>query len=255
MSIRIMSAVWERDDLTSTQKLVLLALADWANDEGLCWPSIEQLIKKSSLKKRAVQITIRSLEESGFVYREERVGKGNRYWIKIPVHNMHPCTKDTPPVHEMHPTHAPDAPNTSKTHQLTTNSNIPAKPEGVSDEVWKDYIDLRKAKRAPLNATALKAIEREAAKAGWTLNDAIAESVARGWQSFKADWVKEKSKANGKTDGMGRTERAALQALRDLGITPHSTPGAQSSGDGMSTPRGNGIAGHQSSPLLTFGDD
>jgi hypothetical protein len=255
MSIRIMSAVWERDDLTSTQKLVLLALADWANDEGLCWPSIEQLIKKSSLKKRAVQITIRSLEESGFVYREERIGKGNRYWIKIPVHNMHPCTKDAPPVHEMRPTHAPDAPNTSKTHQLTTNSNIPAKPEGVSDEVWKDFIDLRKAKRAPLNATALKAIERETAKAGWTLNDAIAESVARGWQSFKAEWVKEKSKANGKTDSMGRTERAALQALRDLGITPHSTPGTQSEGDGMSTPRGNGIAGNQSSPLLTFGDD
>ena len=126
---------------------------------------------------------------------------------------------------------------------------------GVDDDVWNDFQALRKAKKAPLTETALKAIEREAAKAGWTLNDAIAESVARGWQSFKADWVKEKSKANGKTDSMGRTERAALQALRDLGITPHSTPGTQSEGDGMSTPRGNGIAGHQSSPLLTFGDD
>jgi hypothetical protein len=255
MSIKLMTAVWERIDLTSTQKLVLLALADWANDEGLCWPSIDRVAVKASLKRRAVQMTIRSLEESGFLRREELVGRGNKYWVNIPVQNMHPCINDTLPAHEMHPTRASDAPNTSKTHQLTTNSNIPAKPEGVSDEVWKDFIDLRKAKRAPLNATALKAIEREAAKAGWTLNDAIAESVARGWQSFKADWVKEKSKANGKTDSMGRTERAALQALRDLGITPHSTPGTQSEGDGMSTPRGNGIAGHQSSPLLTFGDD
>lgn len=255
MSIKLMTAVWERIDLTSTQKLVLLALADWANDEGLCWPSIDRVAVKASLKRRAVQMTIRSLEESGFLRREELVGRGNKYWVNIPVQNMHPCINDTPPAHEMHPTRASDAPNTSKTHQLTTNSNIPAKPEGVSDQVWKDFIDLRKAKRAPLNATALKAIERETAKAGWTLNDAIAESVARGWQSFKADWVKEKSKANGKTDSMGRTERAALQALRDLGITPHSTPGTQSEGDGMSTPRGNGIAGHQSSPLLTFGDD
>lgn len=191
MSIRLMTAVWARDDLTSTQKLVLLALADWSNDEGLSWPSIEQLIKKSSLKRRAVQITIRSLEEGGFIRREEAIGKGNRYWISIPVQNMHPCTTVAPPVHQMHPTPASDAPNTSKTHQLTTKYNIQAKPEGVSDQVWNDFLEVRKAKKSPLTATGLTRIANEAAKAGWTLEEAIAESVERGWQGFKADWVKE----------------------------------------------------------------
>lgn len=255
MSIRLMTKVWERQDLSSGQKLVLLAFADWANDEGYCWPSINQIAIKSSMTDRSVQRILRQLEDVGFIRREIVVGRGNRYWVMLPETECHPRQIVTPPPTQSHPTPDTVSPNTSKTHQLTTNSNIPAKPEGVSDEVWKDFIDLRKAKRAPLNATALKAIEREAAKAGWTLNDAIAESVARGWQSFKADWVKEKSKANGKTDSMGRTERAALQALRDLGITPQSTSGTQSEGDGMSTPRGNGIAGNQSSPLLTFGDD
>lgn len=222
MSIRIMSAVWERDDLTSTQKLVLLALADWANDEGLCWPSIEQLIKKSSLKRRAVQITIRSLEESGFVHREENVGKGNRYWINIPVQNMHPCTTYTAPVHEMHSPRASDAPNTSKKHQLTTNSNIRAQFESVSDEVWRDFVTLRKAKRAPLTETVLRAMEREAAKAGWTLNDAMAESVARGWQSFKADWVKDKQDAHIRSSqnnsaGNRRQVDGFLSVLREVG--------------------------------------
>jgi hypothetical protein len=217
MSIKLMTAVWERIDLTSTQKLVLLALADWANDEGLCWPSIDRVAVKASLKRRAVQMTIRSLEEFGFLRREELVGRGNKYWVNIPVQNMHPCINDTLPAHEMHPTRASDAPNTSKTHQLTTKSNIPAQPEGVSDEVWKDFIDLRKAKRAPLNATALKAIERETAKAGWTLNDAIAESVARGWQSFKADWVKEKD--NGKTTRSGAADRrSSLARAIDEGL-------------------------------------
>jgi len=43
-----------------------------------------------------------------------------------------------------------------------------------------------------MTETALKGIEREAKKAGWSLEKAISECVTRGWQSFKADWVKEK---------------------------------------------------------------
>lgn len=123
MSIKLMTAVWEREDLASTQKLVLLALADWANDEGLCWPSINRLAVKASLTARAVQKAIRSLEDVGFIRREEIAGKGNRYWISIPVNNVHPCTTFTPPLNEVHPTPEPRSPNTSKTHQLNTNLN------------------------------------------------------------------------------------------------------------------------------------
>ena len=74
-------------------------------------------------------------------------------------------------------------------------------PSGVEIEVWNDFLELRKAKRAPLTKTALDGIEREAAKAGWTLNDALSETVARGWRAFKADWVKETN--NGKANRTG----------------------------------------------------
>lgn len=63
------------------------------------------------------------------------------------------------------------------------------KPEGVSEQVWADFLQSRKARRAPVTATVVAGISREAAKAGWTLEAALAESVARGWQSFKAEWV------------------------------------------------------------------
>lgn len=121
MSIKLMTAVWEREDLSSTHKLVLLALADWANDEGLCWPSINRLAVKASLTTRAVQKSIRALEQVGFVRREEVTGKGNRYWISIPANDVHPCTTFTPPLNDVHPTPEPRSPNTSKTHQLNTN--------------------------------------------------------------------------------------------------------------------------------------
>lgn len=68
------------------------------------------------------------------------------------------------------------------------------KPDGVSDQIWKDFRDLRKRKRAPLTATALAGIEAEAKKAGWTMDAALAKCIARGWQGFEADWVKDQPK-------------------------------------------------------------
>ena len=76
------------------------------------------------------------------------------------------------------------------TNQIETKrTSAPVCPDGVSEQVWKDYLAVRKAKRSPLTATALTAIEKEAGKAGWSLERALSECVARGWVGFKAEWV------------------------------------------------------------------
>ena len=67
------------------------------------------------------------------------------------------------------------------------------KPSGVSEQVWNDFIALRKAKRAPLSATALSVIAKEAEKAAMHIEEVLTECVTRGWQSFKAEWIKPKS--------------------------------------------------------------
>ncbi len=70
-----------------------------------------------------------------------------------------------------------------------TKSKPPEKPGDVLDSVWVDFLEIRKAKRSPLTDTALDAIKSEAAVAGFTLNAALTECCARGWQGFRADWV------------------------------------------------------------------
>ena len=72
-------------------------------------------------------------------------------------------------------------------------SQVLEKPSGVSDQVWNDFIALRKAKRAPLSATALTSIAKEAEKAAMHIEEALTECVTRGWQSFKAEWIKPKT--------------------------------------------------------------
>ena len=62
-------------------------------------------------------------------------------------------------------------------------------PFGVSIEVWNDFVKHRKAIKTLVTENVINSIDKEAIKAGWTLEQALSEIVARGWRGFKADWV------------------------------------------------------------------
>jgi hypothetical protein len=80
-------------------------------------------------------------------------------------------------------------------------------PDDVSAEVWADFLTLRRAKKSPLTQTALTAIEREAGKAGLTLQEALEFTVTKGWQAFNAEYyrnaVNQPRRANGWVDKDG----------------------------------------------------
>jgi hypothetical protein len=62
-------------------------------------------------------------------------------------------------------------------------------PDGVTDDVWRDFVKLRNAKKSPITQTALRGIEREAQKAGIDLQQALEVCCERGWAGFKAEWM------------------------------------------------------------------
>ena len=68
-------------------------------------------------------------------------------------------------------------------------------PGDVDAAVFADFLTIRKAKRAPLTATALGGIRREADKAGVSLEQALTVCCERGWVGFRADWYHEGSTA------------------------------------------------------------
>ena len=69
-------------------------------------------------------------------------------------------------------------------------SETPDRPDDVSEQVWSDFLKHRRKHRADLTATALAGFRREADRVGWSLEQAIEESILRNWRGFKADWVK-----------------------------------------------------------------
>ncbi|WP_051862263.1 helix-turn-helix domain-containing protein [Ferrovum myxofaciens] len=107
MSIAIMTEVW-KTTLPLARKMVLLALADNANDQGECYPSISMIGSKCSLKERAVYDCLKQLEVDGFLMRLSRSGRSSVYRItappnwptpafNAPLHNMHPFPVDKSP--------------------------------------------------------------------------------------------------------------------------------------------------------------
>jgi uncharacterized protein YdaU (DUF1376 family) len=76
------------------------------------------------------------------------------------------------------------------TNKHKPTNNITITPEGVSQDVWDSFVQQRKKSRAVITETVIDSIQKEANKAGWTLEMALAECAARGWRGFKADWVK-----------------------------------------------------------------
>lgn len=54
------------------RKLVLLKLADNANDQGECWPSYQHIADQCEISRSTVKAHIRELESAGFLRREFR---------------------------------------------------------------------------------------------------------------------------------------------------------------------------------------
>jgi len=77
-----MARVWDTPIKSHAAKLVLLALADNANREGFCWPSIATIAKKCSLSERCVSLKIAELESLGLVKTYRKSGTSNRYVVR-----------------------------------------------------------------------------------------------------------------------------------------------------------------------------
>ncbi len=65
-----------------------------------------------------------------------------------------------------------------------------ARPPDVAEQVWTDWLHLRKAKRAPVTQTTLDGAVTEAGKAGMTLEAFLRVWCRRGSQGLEAEWLK-----------------------------------------------------------------
>ena len=100
MSLKATSWAWEipTKEIGMTNKFVLLALADYANQEGVCFPSQATLGDKVDLSERSVRTALGELEALGLISRESRSSTGGRRSDSIRLSFSAPCNRKNLPV-------------------------------------------------------------------------------------------------------------------------------------------------------------
>ena len=138
VSNALLNAVWPLQ-MPMARKFVLVALADYANDSGLCFPSVQAIAIRCSAGERTVQENLRALESDGYVSRQFSKGRATTYCVTdprswrtpaaaAPVREAHPwgADDDNGPPQQPHPTPAAAAPLTTKSKSLKKEPELKA---------------------------------------------------------------------------------------------------------------------------------
>jgi uncharacterized protein YdaU (DUF1376 family) len=91
-----------------------------------------------------------------------------------------------------------DKPITINDKPIKERATSVACPHDVTPQVWQDWLQLRKSKKASVTETVVKGARAEAGKLNWTLDQFLIEWCTRGSQGLKAEWVTEKQTATQK---------------------------------------------------------
>ena len=77
---------------------------------------------------------------------------------------------------------------TETERETEAEKNTLKRPNDISEELWKDFKQLRSSKKAPVTELVIKLLRNESDKAGISLSKAMETMCVRGWTSFKSDW-------------------------------------------------------------------
>lgn len=181
MSIRLMTDILDGGalDLTLAQRFLLVILADFADDDGTCWPKVSTLAKRLNVKERQTQKHLATLQQKGYIeiVQKSKGHSSNVYRIRgvdndtcrkvhlsksTPVREdtPRPVREDTPPILYKEPSIEPpiNTPNPSRGNDCpydlileTFHSCCPSLPEprGLPDHRkkvmqarWKEHNDI-----------------------------------------------------------------------------------------------------------------
>lgn len=251
-----MRAAWAADLPSGSDKLVLLALADFANEKGEAWPSVPTLSVKCSRGETAVREAIHRLAGAGHITRVDRAGQS----AMMLVHPLAPPPEtrsptppdfqggseigrgseiDTPTPPE---TRTPPLPISGGDPSLFPNPNpqeppitpqsespktrardAPTVPDWVPADAWNGFVDMRKKAKAPLTDRAVQLAIADLEKLrdeGHPPGAVLDQSTSRGWKGlFPLKDNRHGQQGSRSNNGLcASPAEAMLVARRNLGI-------------------------------------
>ncbi|HHF6669795.1 TPA: helix-turn-helix domain-containing protein [Haemophilus influenzae] len=211
MSMRLMVQAMNCKVGNPARKLVLLKLADNANDDGICFPSYQYIADKCEMTRRSAISHIECLIKMGLVSKKERKNKdgsiSNLYLLHLEQgsENISPITS-----HSLEPVNEP-----KKTTQKS-ESEMLLERFGITGQLAKDFIAHRKTKRGAISETQLSRLQKQAGKAGISICEVVEICIERNWQGFNASWDWRDEKL--------RTSQAQKMSFEEKNALPWNRP-------------------------------
>lgn len=190
--------------MSMAQKGVLNALADAANDNGVCWPSIRSImIRTCTQSDRTVTAAIAWLEEHGALVKHERVGRANLYRLTpenydgpryededvsadVPPQELRPRRKCSPaadaPPQEMRESPAADAGTPPQEMRDTPAANAPITIKNHKEEPPENSKGGAGAPSAPKSPAKAKTSKQSGTvSADQLVDEGVERQVAEDW--------------------------------------------------------------------------
>jgi biotin operon repressor len=176
MSIHLLSDAWKRPVGDAKTKLVMLRLADSANDDGIAWPHIETIARDTELSERSIYRAISKLEEDGIIIRD-RSQRGC-------VYRFLTCQPDSDLPHSQVRPATQSGVVSKRTIKEPKSISLPFDSD-LFQRAWQRWTTYRKQLKKPLTEASM---EMQLAKLrSWgeaAAVQSISNSIENGWQGL-----------------------------------------------------------------------
>jgi len=214
MSIAVMTAVWARSRHAGSELLMLLALADYSDDDGNSYPAVASLARRCRMTPRNSNYILSALQLSGElrVLKNEGPKGTNRYRImlsQLGTQALKPASplKRTSPLKPASATPEAGFPKPLKpaSDEPSLNRQEPSKvarkraaafdasaielPDWLPRPIWADWVADRRERRKPISSRAAAGQLKRLAdlrNEGHEPEAVIGNSIANGYQGLFA---------------------------------------------------------------------
>ncbi|MDR7331994.1 helix-turn-helix domain-containing protein [Roseateles asaccharophilus] len=207
MSVTVMAQVWRGSRHAGTELLMLLALADFSDDDGNSYPAVSTLARKCRMQPRNANYILKALQASGELQVRPNEGPHgtNRYRIVLKALQSGAGVQSLAGVQPIAPTPAMEcakplqrtADKPSMNHQepskaarkraATFDASAIQLPEWLPRSVWAEWVADRRERRKPISSRAagqqLKRLA-EYRDQGHDVARVIEHSIANGYQGL-----------------------------------------------------------------------
>ena len=216
--------IWEAQDLSWNEKILLMEIDSFTSKRKDCYISDEYIADLLGVSERTARTMISHLIEKGYVVKTKFDGR--RRFLQsvmceaVAYQSGKICQAELQDL----PTTYNNIPNEEDKSSSISNRKVRFDFKsalisiGVSPQVAEDWMAVRKAKQAANTETAFKSIAKEIELSGRSAEECITLAVENSWRGFKAEWLfnqqRTPARPSGKKSVLENNMEVAEQLMR-----------------------------------------